>query len=109
VCRRQKTEKRLFNISLFIYNFATYAHLTNACFPTPTRASLRGQMQTALATVANVISLVSFPREPNHLPRIRRPGILTLQSGLRVLFSVVSSTPNLARVPDRTLAQAVEA
>jgi hypothetical protein len=39
---------------LFIYNFATYAHLTNAHFPTPTRASLRGQMQTALATVARL-------------------------------------------------------
>jgi hypothetical protein len=56
----------------------------------------------------NVISLAYFQGEMNHLPQIRRPGILTLQSGLRVLFSVVSSTPDLARVPDQTLVQAVE-
>ena len=56
-----KAEKRIFNISLFIYNFATYAHLTNPLFPTPTRASLRGPRQTALTTVAMLFRSLLSP------------------------------------------------
>ena len=57
----------------------------------------------------NVISLAYIPREQKNLLQIRRPDIWTPQSGLRVLFSVVSSIPDLAPMPDPTLAQAVEA
>jgi len=101
--------KRRFNISLsLIYLFTvlprmhmpiSHAYPSKSAWPDAESASYG----------CNVISLASFPSEPNHLPQIRRPGILTLQSGLQVLFSVVSSTPDLALAPDRMLAQAVEA
>lgn len=88
MCRRQKAEKRLFNISLFIYNFATYAHLTNALFPTPTRASLRGQMQRVLATVAMLFRF--FPQ---------RTESLTTNSSSRYFDTAIwSPSPFLRRV-----------
>jgi hypothetical protein len=66
-------------------------------------------MQTVPATVPNVNSLAPWHSEQNHLPQTHRPDTLTPQSGLPVLFSVVSSTPDLARVPDQMLARVVEA
>ncbi len=92
---------------LIVSVYLQFCHVCHMSLPTPTRPSLRGQMQRAPAAV-HVISRPSIS-EPNLLPQIRHPGILTLRSGLRVLFSVVSSTPGLARVPDQILAQAVEA
>ena len=89
MCRRQKTEKRLFNIILFIYSFATYAQVTIPHFPTPTRASLRGQMQIALATVAMSFSLASFQRTES----------LTTNSSSRYFDTAIwSPSPFLRRV-----------
>ena len=65
-------------------------------------------MQTAPAMVAKSARSLQ-QRKPGLLPQTRHPGTLTPQSGLRVLFSVVSLTPDLVQVPDQMLAQAAEA
>jgi hypothetical protein len=56
VCRRQR-QKGLFNISLFIYNFATYAHPFSHAYPSK---SAWPDAESA-SYGCNVISLASFP------------------------------------------------
>ena len=77
-------------------------------FPTATRASLRGQMPTEPA-YSPVSHLIPRPPNTNHLPQTRRPDILTRRSGPQVLFSDAFLAPDLALVPVRKRARAVEA
>ena len=104
-CAEIKDRKTRFNISLFIYSFATYANHPFPRLPEQVCVARRGQRQLRFTS-----QLTRFlVREPDHLPQIRRLGTLTPQSGLQVLFSVVSLAPDRVRVPDLTQAQAVEA
>ena len=100
-----KDRKTRFNISLFIYILPrmhfnlSHAYPSKSAWPDADSASYG----------CEVSSLAPWHSEQIYLPQIRRPGTLIPQSGLQVLFSVVSSIPDLARVPDLTLARAVEA